>query len=439
MVQSQRTPFSAVDSAWIRMDRKNNPSIVTALLVFSGAMSHKETLLVLHERLAHFERFARVARKIAGRWYWEEPQDFSVENHLVTHTPNTPLTRQRLSDEIQILAGQELDYTRPLWLIHQYPMDHNRTALVVRVHHCIADGVALNRVLEKLSDTPAITNGSNGSNGNGGNQASRTLAGRVCEGVLTALRMSSPLRRLAVLPSDGNTAFKAPLTGERRIAWLGDFELGEIKRIGAPFGGTVNDVLLAILSGAMRRYLRTIDAAIPSRDIRAALPVNLRADSNGKLGNRFGLVFVDLPTSTANWSLRCTRVKQRMDRLKSSGEAVLLLAMLFAFGTLPEALQERALTLLSSKVSLVVSNLPGPVDPIFWMGHRLEDLVFWTPPSGHTGVSISFSCYRDIITCSVGGDVSMLPNPEKLTECFQQEFQNLRHHSQRHVFDGLCT
>lgn len=425
--QTNLIPFSAVDSAWMRMDREQNPSIVTALLILGGDVSLRHLQEVLAARLSVFPRFFQVARRVHGKWHWQDAVDFRIASHVLDERPDTP---DSLAERVATLMSGDLDLALPLWRIHRIPLQDGTCALVARVHHCIADGVALNRVLEQIAD-PLHSDDSNGVP----KRKPHALPWRIQHFARTCLRLSAPLKRLALMPADARTSLKGELTGNRCVAWSRPLSLPEIKKVCEGCGGKVNDVLLAILAGAFRRYFRKRGVPIPETDIRVTLPMNLRGNgSDPQLGNRFGLLFADLPTSTPNAEERLRLTKARMDRLKASGEAELMLGVLSAVGALGEGLQNRALRLLSSKVSAVVSNLPGPLETLDIAGRPLAQLIFWAPASGLVGVSVSFSCYLEEVVCSVAADRAMLPDPALLVECFSAEFLKVREVARQQMF-----
>ena len=168
-----------------------------------------------------------------------------------------------------------------------------------------------------------------------------------------------------------------------------------MKAIGRAFDCTVNDVLMASAAGALRSYLLDRGEAIDGTTIRATVPVNLRPLEHArKLGNHFGLVFLDLPVGEWNPVRRLELVADCMSKLKGSRQAIVSFGLLAALGMAPAALQRTALELFSRKATAVATNVPGPQMPLYLAGCRLRDMMFWVPQTGSIGLGISILSYN---------------------------------------------
>jgi WS/DGAT/MGAT family acyltransferase len=192
-------------------------------------------------------------------------------------------------------------------------------------------------------------------------------------------------------------------------------------------GCTVNDVVMATLAGALGRYLESQGEAVSKLVVRAAVPVNLR-DTAGEppmLGNRFGLVFVELPIGIRHPLERLYAVRAQMQGLKDSRQPLATLALLATIGSLPPAIEDPAMALFSAKASLVVSNLPGPREQLYMEGAPVTQLLFWVPQAGSIGVGVSILTYRDQLQFGVIADRNLIPEPAELVEQLHEELERL--------------
>jgi WS/DGAT/MGAT family acyltransferase len=231
------------------------------------------------------------------------------------------------------------------------------------------------------------------------------------------------LGRLALMPADPQTLFKGPLGTAKRCAWSRILPLDEVKAYSKSVGATINDVLLAGVAGALRRYLIGRGEEIPDGlDLRAIVPVNLRPeDAVEQLGNRFGLVFLALPVGTENRDDRLRELKRRMDAIKNSTEAVVTYAVLNALGTASSAVESQAVRFFGSKASAVMTNVPGPREELYLAGKAMRSMMFWVPQAAHLGLGVSVLSYAGQVRLGVVTDVSLVPDPTSIIEAFQDE------------------
>ena len=183
------------------------------------------------------------------------------------------------------------------------------------------------------------------------------------------ISVADTLQRLVLLPPDPKTVLKGPLGVSKRAAWSEIVPLKNIKAAGARHGATINDILITAVAGALRDYLEERGEPVDEFEIRAAVPVNLRPIERGlELGNSFGLVFVPLPISIADPFRRLAELKVRMDGIKASSEAIVSFGVLTAIGIVPRQLHPPAIEFFGSKASVVMTNVPGPREPLYLAG-----------------------------------------------------------------------
>jgi len=241
-----------------------------------------------------------------------------------------------------------------------------------------------------------------------------------------ALAYSGELLHIAALADDPRTRLKQPLSGARRAAWAAPLSLQEVRTVAQVLGCTVNDVLLSSLAGALGRYLGAHGDDLAGLRIRAVVPVNLRADDEpATLGNRFGLVFAELPIGLQHPLERLYAVRGAMQELKGSSQAAATLGLLSLMGTLPSSVAEPTTALFSSKASLVVSNLRGPREALHLGGAEITQVLFWVPEAGSIGTGVSILSYRGGVQFGVISDRELIPNPDEVVALIDAEFERL--------------
>jgi diacylglycerol O-acyltransferase / wax synthase len=239
-------------------------------------------------------------------------------------------------------------------------------------------------------------------------------------------RGAAALSRLALMPSDPPSVFRGARGTVKRAAWSDPIPLEEVKAMGRAMESTINDVLLAALAGSLRRYQE--ERGGPVEDLRAFIPVNLRPLDEPiprELGNRFGLVFLDLPVKEVEPRKRLRELKQRMDALKRSPEAALTFGMLGMVGMAPAAVERAAVEVLAAKGTLIMTNVPGPRNPVYLAGTKLAGLMFWVPQSGKVGLGVSIFSYAGQVTMGVSVDAGLVPDPHRLVIDFKDELRAL--------------
>jgi diacylglycerol O-acyltransferase / wax synthase len=445
--------MSAIDRAWLLMERPTNPMIVVCLLVLGEVLSHARLRKVVQERFLAFERFRSIPVMDALTASWAPAEQFNIDDHVLRVGLPTPAGKRELQDLAGELASTPLNTGRPLWTFHLVENYLGGSALIVRIHHCYADGIALVHVLLTLADaepgTAAALPGPGVSTGDSEagfippvlSQTLRYSADLLEKGVHYALhpveaataarevvKVAGEVANLGVLLADDpRTCLKQSLTGSRGVAWAEPLALEEVRTLGNLLGCTINDVLVATLAGALGRYLDAHGDQTAGVTIRAAVPVNMRLgnDTPLELGNRFGLVFVDLPIGIRHPLERLDAVHATMQALKGSSQAVVTLGLLSLIGSLPAAVEESAMELFSAKASLVASNLRGPQQPLRLAGVPISQLLFWVPQAGSIGTGVSMLTYAGDVQFGLIADRRLIPDPGELVELIEAEFDRL--------------
>lgn len=446
MPPDNRVPVDSADAAWLRMDRAENRMVIVAVMTFDAPMAAEDLVRLLHERIEPFQRFRCRVRRSGGRLDWEIDPLFNVTRHVTTHELPRGSGETELQAHVGDLMNLALPEDRPPWHFEMIPHYRDGSALVARLHHGIADGIALVRVLlsladggEKCSQPPAEGPDDRGLLEFAGDAVRGVveMAGALVEESVALVMkpdraflrarqgvgIAAALGKFALIPPDSPTPFKAPLSTTKRVAWSRAARLPEVKRVARRLGGTVNDVLLAALAGGLHRFLATRGPVAADCEIRAMVPVNLRPpDEPLTLGNRFGLVLLSLPVGLVDPRQRFAEVRTRMDRLKRSMEPAVALGILQTIGASPQFVQDQVVRSLSSAASAVMTNVPGPNKPLHFAGRRLEELMFWVPRAGSIGLGISIISYVDDILLGFAVDASHVSDPHELVEAYEAEW-----------------
>jgi diacylglycerol O-acyltransferase len=462
---AQKTePLSNVDAAWLSMDDPTNLMMITGVMTFKKPLNYDHFLAVVEYRWLKFERFRQRVAKSRLRMvkpHWETDRHFDIASHVHRIALPAPGDQKALQEMVSDLASTPLDPSKALWQVHLIENYGEGGALVARLHHSIADGLALVFVLLSLTDmTPdapwpqapeEMEDEDDDGGWFGGSALSLFKQGASVAGTATRLTtraakeswnmLSEPtlaLRRmqqgadasyaasrLLLLPPDPQTPFKGDLGVSKRAAWSLPLPLRDVKVIKNATTTTVNDVLIAAVSGALRQYL--LDKGQPAEDFRAVVPVNMRtAEEMGTLGNKFGLVFLSLPVSIADPLKRLKEVSRRMTALKDSSEAAVALGILNIMGLSRAELQSLILNVFAAKATTVLTNVPGPPMPLFLAGSEIDDMMFWVPQSGRLGMGISILSYAGKVYLGVMTDAGLVPDPDLIIENFYDEFDLLK-------------
>ena len=466
--------MSKVDTAWLRMDCEANLMQIVGVWTLQPGLKHAAVRQRIEATLLHYDRFKqRVVQDAAGAT-WVPDQRFDMANHLVLESLLPAATGNQeaaLQQRVAALATERLDPRRPLWQMHLIENYCGAdgvpgSALIVRIHHCIADGIALIAVIMSLVDGGAppiqLADGANAppqpkdwledavlkpftqlavkTLDAMGERAVRALSlladpkksmehslalglrGSLDMG-RSVLQVLSDSAALALMPDDSKTRLKGKPGGVKKVAWCQPIPLDEVKAVGKALGCSINDVLLSCVAGAIGEYLKAHGDAVAGQEIRAMVPVSLRPQGgegghSHQLGNRFGLVPLVLPIGIDNPVERVYEVRRRMALLKGSYQPLLAFSMLAVAGLLAKPAQDLMLNIFSKKTTAVMTNVPGPSNKLTFCGSVLEQAMFWVPQSGDVGLGVSILSYGGGVQFGVITDSSLCPEPRRLIDEF---------------------
>ena len=424
--------------------------MIVAVWVLEGPVALDKVEKQMVEGFLSYPHYRQKIEYAPSGVYWCDDPNFDLRHHVKRVRLPGRGGKAELERFVGGLASEPLDPNHPLWMIHIIEKYEGGAATVTRMHHAIADGSALMGVTMALVDGPARggrrAQPADEEEGwlqnvmapvvaaiNAGTKASTSALGATLGlashplGVAGVLRdgvgVAGELGWLLSMPSDSATRFKGKPKGSKRVAWCEPLKLPEVKAVSRALGCTINDLLLSCVAGAMRRYLEEKGDKTEGVECRAVAPIDLREPGDRSLGNRFGIVSVLLPVGIEHPIERLMTVRQRMLDLKTSYEPAVTLGLFAALGYLPKAVQEPVLNLIASRSTAVMTNVPGPAEPLKVAGSTLKESLFWVPQSGDVGMGVSIFSYAGTVQFGLITDAALTPDPEAVVSRFPEEFE----------------
>lgn len=470
----RRVKMSNVDTAWLRMDSDGNLMMIVSVLMFDKPLDIARFRQAVNERFLPYRRFrSRVVQDVAGAW-WQE-QEINLDHHIVhRRLPSVKATDNKAALEklVSVLSATPLDSEKPLWQMHMVDNcigeDGKTTqAVIIRIHHCIADGIALVGVLLSMFDSVRAGSGRTVDAASADSEEITVaeenpwalLLLPVTRTTISAINLSTSMLtkylwalaepqklptliaamahmtgqltqdaiKLLTMEQDSKTRLKGKPRGMKHVAWSEPLRLAEIKVVGQALRSSINDVLMTSVAGAIGAYLRAKgDEVSEDTELRAMVPVNLRKSTRReKLGNAFGLVPLVLPVGIEDPIERLNEVRRRMDELKGGYQALVAMAVLGVLGATPKIMQSEIQNFFAKKATAVMSNVAGPQEPLYLAGSQLEQIMFWVPQSGDIGVGVSILSYNGGVQFGIVTDDAIVSDPQQIINRFAPEFEKL--------------
>jgi diacylglycerol O-acyltransferase len=434
------------DTVFLHLEREGMPLNVACVSVLEGEISVEDWIQFLGAKLPLIPRFLKRVVPAPfgfGLPSWEYDQEFDLRRHLREVT-----LKYGTDTELKAVAGKlfskVMDRQYPLWdmtLVHG--LKGNRTGWIVRMHHCLADGIAGVGIMNVLLDTspeaprpfkrkfkfrvPAprdpltslvagfadsysefvqrilsawadLLSIAEGVAANGGNLATDQLFRLLPE-------ITAPTERLR---------FNMIYCGPQKFAWT-EIPLADVKAVRQASGTSVNDVLLALVTATVRQYLELHGDRVKGRLFRVMVPVNLRGnDSPGELGNRISLVPVTIPLDIRNLRKLLAATHGRTEFIKHTHAAELVSLAAALIGVFPSALQSFVGPLMSqlpvTPFNMVCTNVPGPQYPLYLLGHKMLRWYPYVPVGGEMAVNCAMLSYDGTVYFGFSGDVHAAPD-----------------------------
>lgn len=439
--------LTALDSSFLHLE-DNQPSHmhVGSVTIFEGpAPAYDEFVDGIAARLHLVPRYRQKLAFVPlgqGRPRWVDDPNFNIGYHVRA----TALPPPGGEEQLRVLAGrvfsQRLDRDKPLWEVWLVEgLEGNRFALLSKVHHALVDGVSgadLMTVLFDISPEPAEPPAPE--------QvwqprplpsSTELLAEALLERTTEPAEMARTVRHALRGPREFSrnlleaagglgalargtlrpapaSPYNGPIGPHRRFTWV-RVRLGDLKEIKNSLGGTVNDVVLATVTGALRRHLHSRGVSTQDLTLRAMVPVSIRSDlEKGALGNRVAAMMAPLPVWCENPMVRLDVVQDAMRSLKSSGQAVGAEVLTRIGGFAPPTIMAQATRIGARQraFNLVVTNVPGPQFPLYVAGHELLDVFPMVPLATNQRLGLALMSYNGAINFGLIGDFDTMPDLE---------------------------
>ncbi|HVL95598.1 MAG TPA: wax ester/triacylglycerol synthase family O-acyltransferase [Solirubrobacteraceae bacterium] len=459
MAQAHGDRLTAVDASFLAQEGSDSHMHVGALTVFEGpAPTYADFLHHIRSRLHLVPRYRQ---KLAfppietGRPLWVDDPTFNLEYHVRHTALPQPGTETQLRALAARVFSQQLDRSKPLWEMWLVEgVESGSFALITKTHHALVDGVAgvdLATVLLDLQPEPAEVPHPDAAWEPQREPSPVELAARGVRGLLrTPVDIATRAVAAAARPQETLEAAREAVEGVGEIVWAGlnpapetplnvpigphrryvfvRNELADFKRVKDTFGGTVNDVVLTVVAGALRRWLRSRGVRTEGLELRALVPVSIRArDEHHQLGNRIAVMRGPLPVYIEDPVARLRVVKQAMDGLKESKQAVgaEVLAGVQQFAPPTILAQASRLNFSTRLFNLIVTNVPGPQFPLYLLGRRLDDLFpIAFLPRDHA-LAIAIMSYDGGMDFGLLGDYDAMPDLDTFGEYIEASLAEL--------------
>jgi diacylglycerol O-acyltransferase / wax synthase len=435
--------MSSADAAWLHMDSRTNLMVINAVLWFDEPLDWDAARATVMARIVdRFPRFRqRVREGLPGRPpSWHEDTAFEPDLHFHRIALPAPGDRATLQEVVSDLITTPLDRGRPLWDMYLLEGFGSGCAVLMRMHHAIADGIALARVMLSLTDDGSAPAGF-------ADRAAPTAGNRLAalarESATTVLRPDRLASLARTAAGDARTLLKllapgsdtpSPLRGDlavgHRVAWAKPVSLATVKRVGRRTDATVNDVLVAAVAGALGDHLRARGETVD--ELHALVPFNLRPLDEPlprELGNRFGLLILGLPVGIEDPLERLDAVRASMGAIKRSHEGAIAYGILGLIGRTPSIVERGLVKFFSAKGTMVLTNVPGPRAPVTFAGTPVRGVLVWAPCSGSVGMSVSVFSYAGKVTVGFLVDTALVDDPQPLADGFRRHVLALERRS----------
>lgn len=450
--------MTAQDAAFLYNERPHTPLHIGSLGVYEGQIPFQRFVEHIDSRMPTIPRYRQRALFVPfglAHPTWEDDPYFDVRRHIFHVDLPSPGTDAQLRGLSVKIFQEPLDRTKPLWEMHVINgLEGDRSVILSKVHHCMVDGVSGIELLLAVVDLspepapppeaepwepkPLPDTSAQLADAFWDNLATqREIVQEIQESVLNPRprfqRAQDAVRTLTnASPWMSRPAPRTPLTtrltAERQVAFS-EMSFPEIREIRSSLGGTVNDVVLAILTGALRGYLDSRGYDVAGEEPRVGVPVNVRVeDEEGAMGNRISMMLTPLPIGEADPAKRLEAVRTRLDQLKQENQAgaMALFTRLGAYAPAPWHAFAGALPPINTAVNMICTNVPGPMIPLYSVGHLLQAFYPLVPLSMDMGIGIGVTSYNQKLFFGIMADPQAVPDIERMKEFIDESYLALR-------------
>jgi len=445
--------MSALDATFLEVEDAVTHMHIGSVGIFEGpALRHEDLREMVLGKLALVPRYRQVVRFVPfsmGRPVWVDDAHFNLDYHLRCTGLPAPGGEQQLRRLVGRVMSQQLDRGKPLWEMWIVEgLDRGRWALISKIHHCMVDGVAGTDLISVMLDRsrapepPAKDTWRPQAAPGGRALLARAIALTLTSPVEAVRSLPAPrqmlsvgqdtarglIRMRGVISPTPASSLNGPLGPHRRWCWA-RAQLSDIKEVRSALGGTVNDVVLACITGAFRRLLMSRGEPV-DRVVRTLVPVSVRSSSeHGVYNNRVSAMFAELPVGIEDPVERLRSIRAQMADLKDSHEAVAGEVLTSLAGFAPPlllALGERLATRVpQNNINTVTTNVPGPQHPLYAGGRRMLESFPYVPLGGRVRVGVAIFSYDGACTFGVTGDYDAAPDIHVLGEGIERSLAEL--------------
>ena len=462
-----RESLSNADFAVLRLGSPENLMIITVLMTMETRLEADQLETILERTLARHKRFRQrlvLPRSPLLKAYWVEDKSFDVKQHIrCIHTP-LPADPKNLEELVSRIMSVDLDYSRPLWQFYLVEQYGGGSALIWRLHHSIADGVSIVRILLSMTqDKPGLPQidvnrpvhrkaAFQEPGKNGKEPVTMNFLGKLVGFGKAVINDADALEDMARVSSstasavgqflfsspDSNNLFRGTIGIPKRAAWSPALSLEQVRFISKAFNSSINDVLLSAITGALRSYILHTGQDFDLSRMHSLIPIDMRRSTriapvqpllkeivDLPVGNQVGAALLPLPLQIDNPVDRLATIHQTMDALKASGEGLVTYWLMSALGVVPAELQDLATRFWLTKSSAVMTNVVGPSKQLYLGTAALDTIIGWVPQFGPVGLGISIFSYNGKVWLGVAVDQGLTPDPEKIVDYFLDELRLL--------------
>jgi diacylglycerol O-acyltransferase / wax synthase len=450
-----------MDASFLYFEKKECPMHIGSVSLFEGEIPFDRFVENVNSKMHLLPRYQQVVTPDPfnlGHPTWEYDSNFDIKKHIFKVQIDKPGDEAELIKLATRIFTPMMERSKPLWDIFLiYGLQGKRTAMIARVHHAMVDGVSgvdlLKIVLDLSPETapaPPPKSAPSQARPDPTRRLFDALLGNMQEGMNRWMEFQNGLLNLAqaftqeesrnsmqasgsLLPGLASPVslmpFNKPCAGERKLVWS-EFSFAEARAIRAACVGTVNDVVLTVLSGAVARYVEFHGQQIDGRNLRVMVPVSLRqADQRGALGNLVSLLPVEIPLHIRDPLQRFRYINEKTAKMKGGKVAEGLNLFTALMGILPAPVQALAGALASTPIppfNMVSTNVPGPQVPLYAMGKRMVSYFPYVPVGYAIGCGCAIMSYDQKLTFGLTSDTVAMPDVERLKEYLDQSFAELR-------------
>jgi diacylglycerol O-acyltransferase len=455
--------LSSLDSVFLYLERKECPMHIGSTSVFEGKLTYKDLVKHISDRLFLLPRYLQ---KVVPDPFnlahptWERCEDFDIKKHIF----KVPQKKAFNEKDLVRLAGElmtgVMDRNKPLWEIHLVErVEGNRSAMIAKVHHCMVDGISGVDLIKIIFDiTPDSAPPPKPETPKEEKAQPKDTTQVFFESVLGALQettsrlmemqgglmfmasnLTNPQNAEAlphlseVLPAVSTPApilpFNGACSGVRELAWT-EFSFSEARAIRNVLGGTVNDVVLTVLSEAVARYVKFHKQETKGKIVRFMVPVSLRQkEQRGALGNIISVLPVEIPLDIVDLPSRFKYVNQKTNLMKTARLAEGLLTLGSLYMLMPAPMQSMIAALADlpfPPFNMVATNVPGPQVPIYLAGRKMTAQYPYVPVGYQLGLGCAILSYNQTLYFGLSSDAQAMGDVEKFKEILDTVFEDLR-------------